>query len=104
MSLAKRRLRMAGKTGGECMWYCGCSLARTMFFGSALLLLFTEAVAVRAEQQPKVEVVPAIGHSSSCTSVAFSPEGARVLSASWNGTVKLWDVATGRLIRTFAAG
>ena len=33
--------------------------------------------------------------------MAFSPDGARVLSGSDDKTIKLWDAATGALIRTF---
>jgi WD domain, G-beta repeat len=34
-------------------------------------------------------------------SVAFSPDSRSVLSGHSDGTIKLWDVATGKLLRTF---
>lgn len=35
------------------------------------------------------------GHTSTVTSVAFSPDGKQVLTGSVDGTVRLWDVLTG---------
>jgi len=49
-----------------------------------------------------VEVYPQLGHSSIVTSVAFSPDGKQIISGSNDNTVKLWDVATGRIIRTLS--
>jgi hypothetical protein len=41
------------------------------------------------------------GHAGEVNSVAFSPDGRTALSGSY-GTLKLWDVATGKEIRSFA--
>jgi WD40 repeat protein len=40
-------------------------------------------------------------HSSRITSVAFAPDGRTAVSGSWDQTLKLWDVATGKEVRTF---
>ena len=40
------------------------------------------------------------GHADIVTSVAFSPDGARVLLGSGDQTLKLWDAAGGQLVRT----
>src|SRR5262249_47036193 len=42
------------------------------------------------------ELVTLRGHSDHVTSVAFSPDGSRLLTASWDGTAKVWDAATGQ--------
>jgi WD40 repeat protein len=56
---------------------------------------------VHAQEERHFEVVPQLGHGSDVTSVAFSPNGDQVLSGSSDKTLKLWDAATGRLIRTY---
>jgi WD40 repeat protein len=40
-------------------------------------------------------------HSDDIYSLSVSSDGARVLSGSRDGTIKLWDVSTGTLLRTF---
>ena len=40
------------------------------------------------------------GHSEFVTSCCFSPDGASVLSGSYDETLKIWDVATGDLMCT----
>ncbi|MCG2710445.1 MAG: caspase family protein, partial [Thermodesulfovibrionales bacterium] len=41
------------------------------------------------------------GHTDRVNSVAFSPDGSRIISVSRDNSIKLWDVATGRGIMTF---
>ena len=43
-----------------------------------------------------------LGHTDAVNSVAYSPDGRTVLSGSDDSTLKLWDVASGREIRTFS--
>lgn len=62
----------------------------------AFTLIPGVALEASAQGQYKTEIVPLIP----LTEVAFSPDGKRVVSAGF-GTMKLWDAATGELIRTF---
>jgi WD40 repeat protein len=41
------------------------------------------------------------GHTSYIYSAVFSPDGTKVLTGSWDFSIKLWDVATGTLENTF---
>ncbi len=40
------------------------------------------------------------GHSDSVSGCAFSPDGKRIVSASQDNTLKVWDAETGELLRT----
>ncbi len=41
------------------------------------------------------------GHTRDVRRVALSPDGKRLLSASFDGTMRLWDVQTGKEVRRF---
>jgi WD40 repeat protein/uncharacterized caspase-like protein len=51
---------------------------------------------------PSPELVLQTGHAMSVEGMAFSPDGKWLASGSLDNTVKLWEVATGREVRTFA--
>lgn len=48
----------------------------------------------------KLRLVPQTGHQLQVQRVSFSPDGKILASGSLDQTVKLWDVATGNLLRT----
>ncbi len=47
------------------------------------------------------ERVRLLGHTDQVTGVAFLPDGQRCLSASYDATLRLWDLGTGRELRRF---
>lgn len=63
-------------------------------------LLLSSPIALASEQL-KARVIPSLGHTREINSVGFSRDGVYLVSASSDKSVKLWDVHTGRLIRTF---
>jgi WD40 repeat protein/predicted Ser/Thr protein kinase len=42
------------------------------------------------------------GHTSAVQAVAWNPDGTKLASADREGTVKVWEVATGKMLREFA--
>ncbi|CUU07126.1 delta-60 repeat domain-containing protein [Candidatus Kryptobacter tengchongensis] len=49
----------------------------------------------------KPEIFVQLGHTDDVTSVAISSDGKYIVSGSQDKTIKLWDISTGREIRTF---
>jgi WD40 repeat protein len=45
-----------------------------------------------------------VGHQGAVNTVAFAPDGRHALSGGEDGTLKLWEVATGHLVRSWDGG
>ncbi len=63
------------------------------------VLAFVACVATK--QKMEMKTVVQLGHSSAVATIAFSPDSRFILSGSNDRTIKLWEVSSGREIRTF---
>ncbi len=52
-----------------------------------------------AVEMPKKPLVLR-GHTGEVNAVAFSPDGAHIVSGGWDGSIRLWDAETGDEVRT----
>ena len=65
----------------------------TALIAAAVLL---SACAAQAQEVTELE-----GHRAAVSAVAFRPDGLCVATASFDHTVKVWDVAEGKVVQTF---
>ena len=54
--------------------------------------------------QPADAIATLSGHNEEVASAAFSADGKRVVTASWDGTARIWDAATGLAVATLRHG
>jgi WD40 repeat protein len=95
---AERQFQLGG-------WQEGIALlARAIKFDPANQVasqrFFQELIIHREKALPRL--IALFDHQVTVYGLAFSPDGARILTASWDKTAKLWDAASGQLIATFA--
>ena len=73
-----------------------------LLFGALALLLPVlagEAAISQGEPYP-AELVAQLGHRGGITSVAFSPDGGRIVSGGRDNSIRVWDAATGEVVAT----
>jgi WD40 repeat protein len=64
---------------------------------SVLLTLYSGYATAHAQ---RAELAVQTGHSGPISAIAFSPDRKTLASASWDITIKLWEVESGRELRT----
>jgi WD40 repeat protein/serine/threonine protein kinase len=78
---------------------------RPAFFGGMGMIWF-DGLKLVEEAPPPAEKVGEIrrfeGHTNGAWGIAISPDGRHALSGAGDGTVRLWDVTTGREVRRFS--
>jgi WD40 repeat protein len=67
-----------------------------------LSLLSLCCISMAEQSSPPGLVATLKGHQEAASGVAFSPDGKRLLTGSFDHTLKLWDIASGREIRTYS--
>ena len=66
-----------------------------------ILLIFTLLITTLSFHAQDLKLGIPVGHTDIINSAIYSPDGKLVLTSSDDKTARLWDHATGKLIRTF---
>src|SRR6186713_1679285 len=73
---------------------------------AAFVAFFSVTLSLALSPSAQAQLLPTrlwtgIGHLSTVTSVAMSPDGSMMVSGSYDSTLKLWRTSDGALLRTF---
>lgn len=72
-----------------------------LFLSFIFSLFLYSNIQDKAYSEERAEIFPQLGHSGGrLETVAFSPDGKHILSAGQDKSIKVWEVATGKEIRT----
>ena len=79
-------------------------MKRSILLKLILLIIVAQvfSLSISAQDKQKVELVVETGHPEAVRSVAFSPNGKTLITGSRDNTVKLWDITSGRELKTLS--
>jgi WD40 repeat protein len=87
------------KTGKKLAWKLFLIVIATILLAVLALRLFPDF-----SPKPLRLIRTWKAHKSPINSIAFFPDGQRLLSASWDGTVRVWKVNDGTKMDEFSLG
>ncbi|MGL6073109.1 MAG: WD40 repeat domain-containing protein [Fimbriiglobus sp.] len=68
---------------------------------STLLLAVNDRDVYRLNPKKACEIGPSFNHPKTVNAVSFSPDGQQLLTACQDQKVRLWDVASGEITKTY---
>jgi WD40 repeat protein len=80
-----------------------CIILSTAHFRGLTSEVTAQQAASPAPSAPKPELIVQTGHFGDVVVVKYSPNGSFIASGSEDNTVKIWDVTTGKVVRTLVA-
>ncbi|MGB2822172.1 MAG: serine/threonine-protein kinase, partial [Phycisphaerae bacterium] len=91
----KRAITLYGRDGAS---YCH------VHYRGSVLRLYTDHVARIWDTSTGKELLILRGHAGRIVSGSFSPDGRRIVTASWDKTARIWDAETGKQLAVLSAG